>query len=95
MKLDKLSSLSLVLKSMILIFLLQVNITAGQSQTSKNEKHEVKEALRLETQYCYQRDIEKWANQWLHEPFVMKSYVRDGKYSEQLGWPVILKSAKD
>ena len=89
------TSAPLITKAIVILFFLQSNGISAQSQKTGNEEHEVKEALRLETQYFYQRDLEKWEGQWSHKPFVMKCYIRDGKYSEQLGWPVIQKSAED
>lgn len=84
-----------ILLTTTLLLLLQFNVVSGQSQTTEKVEQEIKEALRLETQYFYQRDMVKWEGQWSHEPYVMKCYVTDGKYIEQLGWPIIQQSAKD
>lgn len=94
MKLMKPSKVVL-LKSIILFLFLQPNSMMGQSQKKNIIEHEIKEALRLETQYFYKRDVAKWEGQWSHGSFVMKCYVRNGKYTEQLGWPIIQQSAKD
>ncbi|MEK6152469.1 hypothetical protein WIW50_04390 [Flavobacteriaceae bacterium 3-367] len=95
MKSMKSSASSLLLRATLLVLFLQANGMTGQSQRQDKVENEIQEALRLETQYFYQRDISKWEGQWSHGPFVMKCYVRDGKYLEQMGWPVIQQSAKD
>ncbi|MGB5820993.1 MAG: hypothetical protein WBG90_16025 [Saonia sp.] len=95
MNFSKSAVVSLLLQATILFLFFPSNVVTGQSQKADTIAHEIKEALRLETQYFYQRDITKWEGQWSHGPFVMKCYIRDGEYLEQLGWPVIRQSAKD
>ncbi|MEL6917188.1 MAG: hypothetical protein AAFO99_05600 [Bacteroidota bacterium] len=71
------------------------NSAVAQSQKTEDAVYEIKEALRLETQYFFQRNIKKWEGQWSHGAFVMKCYIREGKYLEQLGWASIRQSARD
>lgn len=91
----KSSATSLLPKVTLLLLLLQAGDMVGQSQEANKAENEIVEALRLETQYFYQRDIPKWEGQWSHGPYVMKCYLREGQYLEQLGWPVIRQSAMD
>ncbi len=88
-------AVSLLLIAVLPYFFLQSNGMMAQAQKRDSVAREIREALRLETQYFYQRDIANWEGQWSHGPFVMKCYLRDGKYTEQLGWPLIRRSAED
>ncbi|MEM7380574.1 MAG: hypothetical protein AAF361_05180 [Bacteroidota bacterium] len=83
------------LRCSVFFLLFQVNVITGQSAEEKQAIAEIEESLRLETQYFLQRDLAGWEGQWSHEAFVMKCYIREGKYLEQLGWHVIRKSAVD
>ncbi len=82
-------------KTTLIFFFLYSTLSVAQAPARKSEPEAIQEALRLETHYFYQRDTAKWAGQWSHKPFVMKCYVRNGGYEEQLGWPLIKQSAME
>ncbi|NAS13305.1 nuclear transport factor 2 family protein [Poritiphilus flavus] len=83
------------LRPVFILLFLQANVLTAQTDPKEQAIDDIKDALRLETQYFLQRDLRAWEGQWSHEHFVMKCYIRDGKYLEQKGWPVIRQSALD
>ncbi len=90
-----LKRITLFLRYSVFLLLFQSNSFTAQTAEKEQAVAEIKESLRLETQYFLQRDLAGWEGQWSHEAFVMKCYLREGKYLEQLGWPVIRQAAAD
>ena len=85
-----------------LIFLITYACGLGLALTSMTsvpitlaggDEDKIVAALQSETAYFYRRDSTAWAGQWSHDEGVMKCYVRNGTYSEQLGWDDIRAAA--
>ncbi|MEO1450291.1 MAG: nuclear transport factor 2 family protein [Bacteroidota bacterium] len=55
------------------------------------EKAAILATLNAETQAFFNRDYETWQAQWVHAPFIAKSYMilTDSTMSETLGWEAI------
>lgn len=62
------------------------------SQRDTEAEHEsILNTLNEETLAFFSRDYNEWADKWVHEPYVTKSYMifTDSTISETLGWAAI------
>lgn len=57
------------------------------------EKQQIVETLTSETKYFCGRNLEKWQEQWAHQPFCSKLYAGDIEFEELTGWSAIQQFA--
>lgn len=74
--------------------LLFIGCKAGQHDISK-EKEKIIAVLNQETKYFCDRNLEKWQQQWSHQPFVSKMYAGSVDFEELTGWKAINQFTRD
>ena len=67
------------------------------TDTKQNETAAIIKTLNNETKYAYSRDYPNWADQWIQEPFVCKTYINmaDSSVEELRNWTEIDNFIKD
>lgn len=60
----------------------------NRASSFEAEKAAIIETLNSETKAAFQRDYESWADRWVHEPTITKTYINyaDSSFSESVGW---------
>lgn len=63
----------------------------------ETEYETILNTLNEETLAFFSRDYNQWADKWVHEPYVTKSYMifTDSTVSETLGWAAIRSFGRD
>jgi hypothetical protein len=80
-------------KTSILVIGLVLASSINAQNLSKEEKA-IKKVIENETHYWQQRDFEKYADTWVHEPYIYRSYTAPRQNSELRGWNAISQWAK-
>ncbi|GAA0871618.1 hypothetical protein GCM10009117_07640 [Gangjinia marincola] len=94
----------------ILLLLLSITVLIGCKSDVNNtiemktfkkmnfeqEKTAILETLNNETRDAFQRDYEKWTENWVHTPNISKTYMNfvDSTFSESIGWDEISQFVK-
>lgn len=85
-------------RNLILFLCILSSIFSGcqQAPGPEAEKAAILASLNGETEAFFNKDYQAWADQWLHESFISKSYmiVTDSTFSEVLSWAQIDLFAK-
>ena len=65
--------------------------TPGAATDDDRDKALILDVLNAETRDALGRDYESWRDHWVHEPYVVKTYVNvaDGSGSETRGWAAV------
>lgn len=58
-------------------------------ENSEDIKKAIEETLKKETQYFCERNLEKWQEQWSHQPFVSKMYAGEKDFEHFTTWEEI------
>jgi len=82
------------MKKVLLICLsLFVLSCQNPSADDSSSKEQIIQTLNNETRYFCERNLEKWQEEWAHQPYCSKMYAGNIEFEELLGWEAIRQFA--
>ena len=57
--------------------------------SNQSDEEAIVETLQLETRYFCERNLDKWAEQWVHKPYTSKMYAGNTEFREFIGWEAV------
>jgi len=71
-----------------------VLVSSINAQAMSNEEVAIKKVIENETRYWQERDFAKYADTWMHESYIYRSYTAPKLNSELRGWNAISEWAR-
>ena len=82
-------------KPYALLLMLLVTAYSLHAQNKTTEQDAIRKVIDQEEQYIYERNYDKWAGTWVHEPTSYWAYAAPDFHNEVIGWETISAGMKD
>ena len=83
-----------MLKNALMLVTVLALVSSINAQTMSKEEKAIKKVIENETHFWQQRDYDKYADTWVHESYIYRSYTAPRQNSELRGWNAISEWAK-
>ena len=84
-----------MLKKSLFLVLVLIFASSIHAQNLSKEETAIKKVIEDETSYFNQRNYDKWAGTWVHEPYIYWSVTNPHDHSELRGWEALSNMMKD